>query len=93
MIEKNFSVSRGVLQPASLTLDRPYSSGQCSRGIVSCCSDLALINIAKLSVGRQQLNGVAECINIDFKKFTGVVGAPISADGPAVTLRTTQFGR
>jgi len=26
-IEKNFSVSRGVLQPAGLTLDRPYSSG------------------------------------------------------------------
>jgi hypothetical protein len=26
-IEKKFPVSRGVLQPAGLTLDRPYSSG------------------------------------------------------------------
>src|SRR6476469_821256 len=28
----------------------------CSRRIVSCCSDLALINVAKLSAGRQQLS-------------------------------------
>jgi hypothetical protein len=55
-IEKNFSVSRGVLQPAGLTLDRPYSSGHVQRRIVSCCSDLDLINAAKLSAGRQQLS-------------------------------------
>src|SRR4029079_16353038 len=28
----------------------------CSRRIVSCCSDLALINVARLSAGRQQLS-------------------------------------
>jgi hypothetical protein len=36
---ENFSVPRGILQPAGLT-----------------CSDLDLINVAKLSAGRQQLS-------------------------------------
>ena len=45
-IEKNFSVSRGFLQPAGLTLDRPYSSGHMQQedcvmllglGLDQCC--------------------------------------------------------
>jgi hypothetical protein len=47
---------RGVLQPAGLTLDRPYSSGHVQQEVESCRSDLDLINVAKLSAGRQQLS-------------------------------------
>jgi hypothetical protein len=53
---ENFSVSRGILQPAGLTLDRAFRQDMCSKRIVSCCSDLDLINVAKLSAGRQQLS-------------------------------------
>jgi hypothetical protein len=44
---------------ADLTLERPrvaFVNGMRSRRIVSCCSDLDLINAAKLLAGRQQLS-------------------------------------
>jgi hypothetical protein len=49
----------GVLHHAGLALERPrvaFVNGMCSRRIVSCCSDLDLINAVKLSAGRQQLS-------------------------------------
>jgi hypothetical protein len=61
-IERKFSVSRGVLQPAGLTLDRPYSSGHAQQencvmllrlGFDQCCEIIgrasAIIAIAGMA--------------------------------------------